>query len=67
MNPVLQDWFSPAVNPVRFELLEVQLADNSVTRGVWTGVQWWCEGRAVRPQAWRPARRDQSARREPND
>jgi hypothetical protein len=34
--------------------LEVRLSDDTVKRAVWTGAKWWCDGREVTPQAWRP-------------
>jgi hypothetical protein len=40
--------------PERFEPIEVRLPDGAVKRAVWTGAQWWCDGREVEPAAWRP-------------
>jgi len=57
MNIMPQSWMSLLFPPERYELLEVQLSDDSIHRAVWTGAQFWCEGHAVKPQAWRPVRR----------
>lgn len=56
MNIVPQTWMSLIFPPERYELLEVRLKDDSVRRAVWTGAQFWCEGHAVNPRAWRPVR-----------
>ena len=56
MNAPSHAWMSLLFPPERYEQLEVQLADQSVKRAVWTGAQWWCDGRAVKPEAWRPVR-----------
>ena len=57
-TPDNSSWMALIIPPERLEPLEVRLPDDTIKRAVWTGAKWWCDGREVTPQAWRPLHSD---------